>query len=96
MMKRRFVALFIFAAFAGLLACNSQKKEIAKTEQKELPEVIVCSMDSTGSVLLTPDDSIPKLEYNGKVYYFSSRECRDAVMKDPAKYLGEETQAKSK
>lgn len=94
-MKRFFIA--IPAVLVGLLlAAGCAKKDVSNAESLNasaagsMPEMVICSIDSTGQVQMTATDSIPKFEYKGKTYYFSSKACRDEIVKDPEKYLGSE------
>jgi YHS domain-containing protein len=95
-MKRMLIAIPVVAA-ALLLAAGCAKKDVSKIESAnaaaaagQMPEMVVCSIDSAGDIQTTSTDSIPKFEYKGKTYYFSSKACRDAIVKDPDKYLGSE------
>ncbi len=79
---------------ALVLAAGCAKKESSKAEPAMsaaaglMPEMVICSIDSTGQVQMSDTDSIPKLEYKGKIYYFSSEACRDIIVSNPEKYLG--------
>ncbi|NLI97286.1 YHS domain-containing protein [bacterium] len=89
-MKKIFAALITVFAAVLLFGCAKKNEPLKNNVQEtaQLPEVVVCSIDSTGSVLLVHDDSIPVFKYKGKEYYFSSKACRDIVVADPDKYLG--------
>jgi hypothetical protein len=89
-MKKISAALIMVFAAVLLFGC-AKKNESEKTiiqDTTQMPEVVVCSIDSSGSVQLVHGDSVPVFRYKGKDYYFSSNACRDIVVKDPDKYLG--------
>lgn len=76
----------VLLAFAALVVgCAGKAEEISKTQNVELPTVIVCSMDSTGQF---SDSSYQVYEYKGKRYVFSSEACMNTVASDPDRYLG--------
>lgn len=93
---KRFLIAIPGVLVALTLAAGCAKKDVSKIETQQaaevgrMPEMVICSIDSTGRVQMTGTDSIPKFEYNGKTYYFSSKACRDEIVKDPEKYLGPE------
>ncbi len=93
---KRFLIAIPAVVVALVLAAGCAKKDVSKIETQqaatvgEMPEMVICSIDSTGQVQMTATDSIPRFEYNGKTYYFSSKACRDIIVKEPEKYLGSE------
>jgi YHS domain-containing protein len=59
---------------------------VTETET-DIGEYVVCSFDSEGEFVTADGEQVPPYEYEGKTYYFSSEECREAVTSDPDRYL---------
>ena len=70
-------------ALAGCTA--EQQSSVASTQPHA--ECLVCKKNvDLACVDVAVDANTPKVEYDGKTYYFCSDECRDKFAKDPAKY----------
>ncbi|HLJ49274.1 MAG TPA: YHS domain-containing protein [Bryobacteraceae bacterium] len=83
---KRFV-LTAFAAGAVLCAQPAQKSDNKATQkQTQVKEETTPQKDPVCGMTIEPKTADGKYAYNGKMYYFCSRDDMETFKKDPAKY----------
>ncbi len=84
-MNSVFKAIGLFALM-GLLGGCATTSETAFSGQKETCQVCRYNHD-LACIVVKVDPDTPRVEHNGKTYYFCSDGCKDAFLKKPEKYL---------
>ena len=74
------VVLFLVASVALVMAAE---------EKKTGEETLKCPVSGKE---FTKAETTPKYEYEGKTYYFCCEGCKDAFVKEPAKYTKKDSQ----
>jgi YHS domain-containing protein len=74
-------SLLLAAVLSGL-ACDGPSAPTTPAAPTTMAACLPC-----GGHQLAVTDKTPRCEHDGVTYYFCSDACRDAFLKDPAKYL---------
>ncbi|MGB6864611.1 MAG: YHS domain-containing protein [Candidatus Aminicenantaceae bacterium] len=82
-MSKKTLLLVIFLVFSVALV-------MAAVDKKTGDESLKCPVSGKE---FTKSDATPEYEYEGKTYYFCCEGCKDAFIKDPAKYIGNDVDA---
>lgn len=80
---KRLTAVLLAIALAGCAGSASDPRPVA------LDPVCLCNGD-LGCVRVRVDERTPRAQYAGRTYYFCAESCRDAFLKDPARYARSE------
>ena len=80
--------LTILTCITMLTGCASSGGHDAATNGCPHAECLVCKTNADlACVDVAVDSTTPRVESNGKTYYFCSEECRDCFQRTPAKYV---------
>jgi YHS domain-containing protein len=81
------VPLFV----VGCAAENASEPTAATSTAAPHAECLVCKANADLACVDIPvKANTPKVTYNGKDYYFCSKECQEKFAKDPAKYASKQ------
>ena len=83
-MTKKTLLLVIFLVFSVPLV-------MAAVDKKAGDESLKCPVSGKE---FTKSDATPEYEYEGKTYYFCCEGCKDAFIKNPAKYIEKDVDAK--
>jgi YHS domain-containing protein len=83
-----FVSMAILTALLSACASENLPSSPATAPSKTKAQCLVCKYSADLACLdVDVDSNTPSAVYNGKTYYFCSRECHDEFLKNPEKYV---------
>jgi len=84
-MPRHIALIILWSFLLAVAGCGAMSTK----DSRPIAEDPVCVYNGDlGCSRVRVDERTPRALYKGKPYYFCTEECRDAFMKDPAKYVG--------
>jgi len=83
----RIFTTFIFITIVSLLLYGCSLNENLGVQKEQVAECPVCKVNNDlGCMNVRVKGDTPKIEYNGRIFYFCSEECKKGFVKHPELY----------